>query len=996
MRAVFLTCAWAALGCGSKAGAPADASHADAVADAGDAGDAGDGADAARVDAAAEVDGSQDAQTSSGSDAPGDADARTEAGAEPDGQADLAAERGDVSDGGCSPSTCAALDQCHGAGVCDPATGGCSNPPLADGTRCDDGNACTQTDACLAGVCVGATPVTCTARDACHLAGSCDPATGSCSNPPATSGTVCNAEPGDLLNVQLDQLRPTQKSLGFDEIYYKLGRYTSNKDELAGNFNKRFDDYCQLNGQLQAASVSPGARLDNPSSFACAIPIGAETPDSIAPMKTVVIGPRGVLYLTDGHHSLTSMWEAPDGGPALHVRLVVQDNLSHLDTGAFWAEMKERNLVWLYDENNQPITAEQLPASLGLSHLANDVYRATVYFTRNIGYSALESLGEFQEFYWGRGLRGSSDPALDPASYDLSDFNSYLALIKAQSKAEAAYPDTTIVSDGKTARDLGKLSPWNAGNAETAGEFAKLSKPYSDPKPGKLAYALHYKASLGACRAASECPPSDSECTLPVCGASKKCGFDFAAAGTPTTTQTAGDCRQTQCDGSGHVVSAVDDTDAPLDRTPCTADICAAGVASHPPLPAGTSCGGSNVCDGAGACVGCVTADDCAGTDTQCQVRTCTAGVCGVANVPHGTDCTDGAGRTCDGAGSCVVSFRVVRVGAGATTLSSAATAVFVDEYTIAGTSVGTVALPTDVSGTNRVLTLTGTGNASNAEGGLSLSSDGRYVVVAGYDAAPGTAAVASTSNSGANPVNRIVARVDASAGGNVDTSTRFVGAFDGNAVRGVTTFDGTAFWAAGAGSATKGTWYLAFGATGGVQIDSSIAMRWLEIHGGRLYGSSDKGPNIFTIGDDLPTASSPAAVSLPASYPNRATGQSPFGFVFFDVDTAVPGVDLLYVADDTTRGIKKWTLDGVGKWNASATSFTAVNSGAPPTGFRGLAAYSAGSTVMLIAGTADAAGPNRIVRFIDDGLSTSPVGTVIVGAPANTSFRGLALSPHL
>ena len=64
-----------------------------------------------------------------------------------------------------------------------PATGTCSEPAEADGTACNDGNACTQTDTCQAGVCTGANPVTCTASDQCHAAGTCDPATGVCSEP---------------------------------------------------------------------------------------------------------------------------------------------------------------------------------------------------------------------------------------------------------------------------------------------------------------------------------------------------------------------------------------------------------------------------------------------------------------------------------------------------------------------------------------------------------------------------------------------------------------------------------------------------------------------------------------------------------------------------------------------------------------------------------------------------------------------------------------------
>jgi len=58
----------------------------------------------------------------------------------------------------CSLVTCTSLDQCHVAGTCDPGTGLCSNPNAADGTLCTDGNACTSGDACTGGTCSG-TPV---------------------------------------------------------------------------------------------------------------------------------------------------------------------------------------------------------------------------------------------------------------------------------------------------------------------------------------------------------------------------------------------------------------------------------------------------------------------------------------------------------------------------------------------------------------------------------------------------------------------------------------------------------------------------------------------------------------------------------------------------------------------------------------------------------------------------------------------------------------------
>ncbi len=121
----------------------------------------------------------------------------------PDGMACAGTDRCNqtyqCSRGGCvgtNPVVCTASDACHLAGSCNPTSGSCSNPAAADGTRCDDGSACTQSDACLGGTCTGSNPVTCAALDTCHVAGRCNPSTGACSNPTAPDGTTCGAGDG--------------------------------------------------------------------------------------------------------------------------------------------------------------------------------------------------------------------------------------------------------------------------------------------------------------------------------------------------------------------------------------------------------------------------------------------------------------------------------------------------------------------------------------------------------------------------------------------------------------------------------------------------------------------------------------------------------------------------------------------------------------------------------------------------------------------------------
>ena len=87
--------------------------------------------------------------------------------------------------GVCTPGTlktCLPSDQCHNAGTCEPTTGLCSDPIKQNGSSCNDGNACTTTDTCIAGVCTGGLPPNCDDRDVCTL-DACVPTTG-CTHTP--------------------------------------------------------------------------------------------------------------------------------------------------------------------------------------------------------------------------------------------------------------------------------------------------------------------------------------------------------------------------------------------------------------------------------------------------------------------------------------------------------------------------------------------------------------------------------------------------------------------------------------------------------------------------------------------------------------------------------------------------------------------------------------------------------------------------------------------
>ena len=76
----------------------------------------------------------------------------------------------------CVPAECTTSVQCDDGNPCTNdvcQSGVCTHTPKANGTACNDGNACTQVDVCQSGVCIGTNPVNCSI-------GTCNPATGVC------------------------------------------------------------------------------------------------------------------------------------------------------------------------------------------------------------------------------------------------------------------------------------------------------------------------------------------------------------------------------------------------------------------------------------------------------------------------------------------------------------------------------------------------------------------------------------------------------------------------------------------------------------------------------------------------------------------------------------------------------------------------------------------------------------------------------------------------
>jgi hypothetical protein len=316
----------------------------------------------------------------------------------------------------------------------------------------------------------------------------------------------------------------------------------------------------------------------------------------------------------------------------------------------------------------------------------------------------------------------------------------------------------------------------------------------------------------------------------------------------------------------------------------------------------------------------------------------------------------------------------VYRVGDGTASLSNAAAAVFLDEYTTSGALVQSIPMPTAVSGSNRRLVASGT---ATSEGYLTLSTDTNYLVLTGYDADVGTASIAGTTSAA---VNRVVGRVAAS--GAVDTSTALTDAFSGNNIRSAASTNGSDLWISGTGT-NPGIRYTTLGSTSSTQLSTTVTnLRNSYIYAGQLYISTASGSavRIGSVGTGTPTTSGQTIVSLPGV---PTSGGSPYGFVLVDLDSLVAGVDTLYVADDTANVIQKYSLVA-GNWTSNGT-ITAAS-------VRGLTGMANGATVTLYGATG-----GSLYAFTDTtGYNGAVSGSVtpIASAGINTAFRGVAFTP--
>jgi MYXO-CTERM domain-containing protein len=337
----------------------------------------------------------------------------------------------------------------------------------------------------------------------------------------------------------------------------------------------------------------------------------------------------------------------------------------------------------------------------------------------------------------------------------------------------------------------------------------------------------------------------------------------------------------------------------------------------------------------------------------------------------------------------------VSRYGDGTTTLSSSATAVAINEYTTAaGQSSAVQSIAFATTGANQF-----TDSGSATSNGY-LNTYNGYVAIAGYNAAAGTASVASS--------NTKVVQVLDSTGSVVNRAvfpTSGTMPFSANNIRSAIATSATNFYATGTSSTsfTGGAWYS--NSTTYTQVSSTANgqptnMRNVGIFGGQLYASSaaSTGFGVFAVGSGLTTSAGQTSTLII----NAGTNASIYGFVLFDTNQD-GSMDLAYLADDRTQtggGLQKWMLVG-GTWTQSwsrLVNSTGTLSGTAGTGFGGIrgltGTWDAVNGAQLYATTTES-NNNRLISVVDNGSINPPTtATNLASAGASHAFRGVAFTP--
>ena len=301
---------------------------------------------------------------------------------------------------------------------------------------------------------------------------------------------------GEVHWVTVGDLMPTQKTIGQLQNGYKLGRWQLEEKKL-------FEEFCETYGLRDSVEFfDENSDFNDPDSFVCKDPRDSDGEISqdqngveriMGWVNTVIVGPDGALYLTDGHHTFSRFHDMEGGGKDTRILVRVDENFAfdadntRSDMATFWQKMQETKNVYLFDNGNA-IEPSDLPQDLGYASaenpngLINDDYRALVYYTRDIGWhkGSAESI-PFLEYYWAEELRDVIQVS------DADTIEEYVQVVLDASRYMVNLPDDYVLGDsGKTTAELGQLPELGLNDTQSIIEDTICEWDEDDAKAGKL------------------------------------------------------------------------------------------------------------------------------------------------------------------------------------------------------------------------------------------------------------------------------------------------------------------------------------------------------------------------------------------------------------------------------------------------------------------------------------------------------------------------------
>lgn len=204
---------------------------------------------------------------------------------------------------------------------------------------------------------------------------------------PAYAPFRADMQAGAACTIDARALHPTQAALGWREVLFKRAKLDA-KDAAA------------LAAYLQDKDVP------------------------------IVVGPGGVPFMSDGHHTIRALLESKHADKTVYGHVFA--NWSTLAPAEFWARMQASNYTYLKDAAGRALAPEHLPASL--EAMQPDPWRGLAWALMEAGaFTELKGVF-FQEFRWADFLR--ERVKWDDANE--ADFQRALAEAKALAAAPAA------------------------------------------------------------------------------------------------------------------------------------------------------------------------------------------------------------------------------------------------------------------------------------------------------------------------------------------------------------------------------------------------------------------------------------------------------------------------------------------------------------------------------------------------------------------------------